>query len=93
MDLLHYFDQVDFEKFECPEWVNKKNTLGTLLQKNHEKLKPEKADIIIVTVIYTDIGCFSFLFYPLTHSSFLLFIESPFLNLVIVILDIGRVLS
>ena len=50
MDLLHYFDPVDFEKFECPEWANKKNTLGTLLQKNHEQLKSEKADLLIIGV-------------------------------------------
>lgn len=50
MDLLNYFDPVDFEKFECPEWANKKNTLGTLLQKNHEKLKPGKADLLIIGV-------------------------------------------
>lgn len=50
MDLLHYFDPVDFEMFECPEWANKKNTLGTLLHKNQEKLNPDKADLIIIGV-------------------------------------------
>ncbi len=50
MDLLHYFDPVDFEMFECAEWANKKNTLGTLLQKNQEKLNPDKADLIIIGV-------------------------------------------
>jgi arginase family enzyme len=50
MDLLHYFDPVDFEKIECPSWANKKHTLGSLLQKNQEKLKPEKADLIIIGV-------------------------------------------
>jgi len=50
MDLLHYFDPVDFEKIEYFEWANKKHVLGTLLQKNQEKLKPEKADLIIIGV-------------------------------------------
>jgi len=50
MDLLHYFDPVDFEMFECPDWANKKHTLGSLLQKNQEKLIPEKADLIIIGV-------------------------------------------
>ena len=50
MDLLHYFDPVDFEKFECAEWANKKNTLGTLLQKNQEKLKLERAELVIIGV-------------------------------------------
>ncbi|HZL10112.1 MAG TPA: arginase family protein [Prolixibacteraceae bacterium] len=50
MDLLNYFDPVDFEKFECPEWANKKQTLGTLLQKNQGKLKPDKADLVIIGV-------------------------------------------
>jgi len=50
MDLLHYFDPIDFEKVECPEWANKKHTLGYLLQKNQEKLKPEKADLLIIGV-------------------------------------------
>jgi arginase family enzyme len=50
MDLLHYFDPVDFERFSCCEWANKKHTLGYLLQKNNEKLKPEKADLVIFGV-------------------------------------------
>jgi formiminoglutamase len=50
MDLSHYFDPVDFEKFELPDWVDKKHSLGFLLQKNGEKLKPEKADIVIIGV-------------------------------------------
>lgn len=50
MDLLQYFDPVDFEKFEYADWANKKLTLGALLQKNQEKLKPEKADLIIIGV-------------------------------------------
>jgi formiminoglutamase len=50
MDLLHYFDPIDFDKFEGTEWANKKNTFGALLKKNKEKLKPEKADLIIIGV-------------------------------------------
>ncbi|HNX54664.1 MAG TPA: formimidoylglutamase [Prolixibacteraceae bacterium] len=50
MDLLHYFDPVDFEKFACPEWANKKHTLGYLLQRNQEKVKPEKADLVLIGV-------------------------------------------
>jgi arginase family enzyme len=50
MDLLHYFDPVDFEMFEYADWANKKNTLGTLLHKNQEKLNPDKADLIIIGV-------------------------------------------
>lgn len=50
MDLLDYFDPVDFEMFECAEWANKKHTLGTLLQKNQDKIKVEKADLILIGV-------------------------------------------
>ena len=50
MDLLHYFDPVDFNKFDTAEWANQKYTLGALLQKNQEKLKPEKAELIIIGV-------------------------------------------
>jgi len=50
MDLLHYFDPVDFDKFEPADWANPKFTLGTLLRKNQEKLKIDKADLIIIGV-------------------------------------------
>jgi len=50
MDLLHYFDPVDFEQFECADWSNKKYSLGTLLLKNQEKLKLEKAELILIGV-------------------------------------------
>lgn len=50
MDLQHYFDPVNFEKFEWADWLNKKHILGTLLQKNQEKLKLEKAELIIIGV-------------------------------------------
>ncbi|MDO9615221.1 MAG: arginase family protein, partial [Bacteroidota bacterium] len=50
MDLLHYFNPVDFEKFEFAEWANNKLSLGKLLQKNKEKLKLEKAELVIIGV-------------------------------------------
>lgn len=50
MDLQHYFDRVDFGKFEVPEWANGKHTLGNLLHKNNEKLAFEKADILIIGI-------------------------------------------
>lgn len=50
MDLLHYFNPVDFEKFEFAEWANNKLSLGTLLLKNREKLKLEKAELVIIGV-------------------------------------------
>jgi arginase family enzyme len=50
MDLQHYFDPVDFERFEIPEWTNGKHTFGGLLQKNSEKLTPEKADLLLIGI-------------------------------------------
>lgn len=50
MDLQHYLNPVDFEKFEFAEWVNNKLSFGMLLQKNMEKLKPEKAELVIIGV-------------------------------------------
>lgn len=50
MDLQHYFNPVDFEKFEVADWCNNKYSLGTLLQKNAEKLKIEKTDLLIIGV-------------------------------------------
>ena len=50
MDLQHYLNPVDFEKFEFADWANNKLSLGSLLQKNAEKLKPEKADLVIIGV-------------------------------------------
>lgn len=50
MDLQNYFDPVDFAQFASADWANSKHTLGTLLQKNSEKLKPEKAELIIIGV-------------------------------------------
>lgn len=50
MELLHYFNPVDFEKFEFAGWANNKLSLGSLLQKNAEKLKLEKAELVIIGV-------------------------------------------
>ena len=50
MDFHHYFNAVDFEKFEFAEWASNKLSLGSLLQKNAEKLKIEKADLVIIGV-------------------------------------------
>jgi len=50
MDLELYFKPVDFPKFECAGWAQKKFTLGGLLEKNHEKLIFEKADLVIFGV-------------------------------------------
>lgn len=50
MDLQHYLNPVDFEKFEFAEWANNKFSMGALLQKNAEKLKPEKAELLIIGV-------------------------------------------
>lgn len=50
MDFQHYFNPVDFEKFDVAEWANNKLSLGTLLQKNAGKLKLEKADLVIIGV-------------------------------------------
>lgn len=50
MDLEHYLNPVDFEKFEFADWANNKLSLGSLLQKNAEKLKPEKAELVIIGV-------------------------------------------
>ena len=50
MDFLHYFNPVDFEKFELAEWANNKLSMGALLQKNAGKLKLEKAELVIIGV-------------------------------------------
>jgi len=50
MDVLHYLNPIDFEKFEFAEWANNKLSLGALLQKNSEKLKLEKAELVIIGV-------------------------------------------
>ncbi|HAH24599.1 MAG TPA: arginase [Prolixibacteraceae bacterium] len=50
MDFQHYFNPVDYEKFEFVEWTNSKLSLGALLQKNAEKLKLEKAELVIIGV-------------------------------------------
>ena len=50
MDFQHYFNPVDFEKFEFADWANNKLSLGALLQKNGERLKLEKAELVIIGV-------------------------------------------
>ena len=50
MDVLQYFNAVNFEKFEWAQWGKNKFSLGTLLQKNSDKLKLEKAELIIMGV-------------------------------------------
>lgn len=50
MDFHPYFNPVDFEKFEIAEWSSNKLSLGALLQKNAEKLKLEKAELVIIGV-------------------------------------------
>ena len=50
MNIELYFEPVDFSKFECAGWANKKFTLAGLLEKNQEKIKIEKADLVIFGV-------------------------------------------
>ena len=50
MELSLYFNPVDFGKFRTPEWIQPKHTLGNLLEKNREKVKPEKAKLVIIGV-------------------------------------------
>ena len=50
MDFQHYFNPVDFEKFKFAEWTNNKLSMGMLLEKNAEKIKLEKAELIIIGV-------------------------------------------
>lgn len=50
MDFQHYFIPVDFEKFKFADWVNNKLSMGMLIQKNAEKFKLEKADLVIIGV-------------------------------------------
>ncbi|MDX9883077.1 MAG: formimidoylglutamase [Prolixibacteraceae bacterium] len=50
MNIDLYFEPVDFSGFECAGWTQKKFTIAGLLEKNHEKLKPEKADLVIFGV-------------------------------------------
>lgn len=50
MNLDLYFEPVDFSKFVCAGWAQSKFTLGTLLEKNREKITPEKAELIIFGV-------------------------------------------
>lgn len=47
MDIDLYFEPVDFSGFECASWAQRKITMGGLLEKNQEKIKIEKADLLI----------------------------------------------
>jgi len=50
MNLDFYLKPVNFSAFSLPKWVNKNYALGTLLEKNAEKLLPEKAKLVIIGV-------------------------------------------
>ncbi len=50
MELDLYLTPVDFSRFKPAPWVQKKFSLGTLLEKNREKLPPEKARMVIIGV-------------------------------------------
>jgi len=50
MDLELYLKPVDFSKIKLEPWVQKKFALGTLLERNHEKLLLNKAKIVLIGV-------------------------------------------
>ena len=50
MDLDHYFKPVDFSKFKLAPWAQKRFSLAALLEKNKEKLPPDKAKIVLLGV-------------------------------------------
>ena len=50
MDIELYFEPVDFSKFEYAGWAQKRFTLGGLLERNQEKFRIEKADLVIFGV-------------------------------------------
>ncbi|PTN08283.1 arginase family protein [Mangrovibacterium marinum] len=50
MKLEYYLTPVDFAAFALPRWGQKKFALGSLLEKNHDKLAPEKANIVLIGV-------------------------------------------
>lgn len=50
MELDLYLKPVDFSKFKLAPWVQKKFALGTLLEKNREKLPLDKAKIVLLGV-------------------------------------------
>ncbi len=50
MNLDLYLKPVDFSKIELAPWAQKKFALGTLLEKNREKLPVNKAKIVIIGV-------------------------------------------
>ncbi len=50
MELGLYLKPVDFSTFKPAPWMQKKYALGTLLEKNREKLPAEKAKIVLIGV-------------------------------------------
>ncbi len=50
MDLDFYFEPVDFQKINLAPWAQKKFSLASVLEKNHAKLKLDKAKIVIVGI-------------------------------------------
>ena len=50
MDLELYLKPVDFSKIKLEPWAQKKFALGTLLERNHEKLLLNKAKIVLIGV-------------------------------------------
>jgi arginase family enzyme len=50
MELDLYFNPVDFSRFEQEAWTQKNYSLGHLLQKNQDKLKLEKAELVMFGV-------------------------------------------
>lgn len=50
MNLELYLKPIDFTRFTPPSWVQKKYALGTLLEKNSEKVTVEKAKIVLIGV-------------------------------------------
>lgn len=50
MNLDYYLNPVDFAGYALPKWAQKKYALSTLLEKNSQKLAPEKAKIVLIGV-------------------------------------------
>jgi arginase family enzyme len=50
MNLEYYLNPVDFAGIAFPGWARKKYALGSLLEKNSQKLAPEKAKIVLIGV-------------------------------------------
>ncbi len=50
MDLELYLNPINFDDFPLEKWANKKYALGTLLEKNSQKLSIDKADLLLIGV-------------------------------------------